>query len=476
MFYFITLTAQSLNINGENNAKFVHRTAKDSLNNYFENELKFRIDRGIFSFGMSFLADLPKYEDTAPQKELRSDKLSTGWKDLFVQLYYDDFRMRVGTLEESFGVGLILRSWNNPEINKDKRLEGAQVHYQYQDLRVKGIYGKLKEDIKEDAISSNDLVSSFDAEYKIFSFLKIGATAMEYKQDRSIVIDKEYTFMNIYGGRFGIASDLFDLDVEFAEMKTFHGIPKSEFGHALYTFGNAYLGPVALGIGYKYYDNFNNNPMSDLPTLNHFDELLYSFEPEVKIEEGIQGEIRYKYDLKHEIAINYAESWDKGFNVRHSNLFTEHIWHNNAINISSSYEHLEKKSEFTGSWEKENIPTVSIELLSTNIPWTIKTKWTFNETKINEIEKSYNKPYLQIDSHLFGMLKYSIFGQYQFVGRDDISKNKLYLGAELVTNIARHTEAKLFVGKEQGGKVCRNGVCKDQAPFEGVILSLNTRF
>ena len=59
ILFTTAIFAQNINISGENTATFIHRTAKDSLNHYFENELKFRLDRGIFSFGMSFIAELP---------------------------------------------------------------------------------------------------------------------------------------------------------------------------------------------------------------------------------------------------------------------------------------------------------------------------------------------------------------------------------------------------------------------------------
>ena len=477
MVVSLSLAAQNINITGENTATYIYRTAKDSLNNYLENELKFRVDRGVFSFGMSFLAELPKYDDTAPVSELHSDNLKTSWKDLFVQLNYDDFRLKAGTIDEAYGVGLILRSWNNPDLDQDKRLDGALAHYNYKNLRLKGLYGKMKEDIRAEAISQNDLVTAIDSEYKVFPFLAIGASAVEYKQERSLIPTRDYTYLNIYGGRFALTTDYFDLESEYAEHKTFHGLPSEVYGNALYSYANGYLGSWSLGAGYKRYDNFDRYPLSDLPTLNHYDELLYSYATGyIKTEEGLFGEIRYNHNLQHEILVNYGESWDDKYDVRLANIFAEYKWHLDAVSITTDFEHLEKRNNYIYSWEKEVIPTISIDFLELPVPLTVKAKWSFKEENIYETEKSYNKPYLQIDSRLFGILKYAIFAEYQFVGMDDISNNKVYLGAELVTNIASHTEAKLFAGQEKGGKVCRNGICKDQAPFEGIKFSLNTRF
>jgi hypothetical protein len=47
---------------------------------------------------------------------------------------------------------------------------------------------------------------------------------------------------------------------------------------------------------------------------------------------------------------------------------------------------------------------------------------------------------------------------------------------ELKYPIFNHSDLILFGGKEAGGKVCRNGVCRYVAPFEGLKVELNTRF
>ncbi len=58
----------------------------------------------------------------------------------------------------------------------------------------------------------------------------------------------------------------------------------------------------------------------------------------------------------------------------------------------------------------------------------------------------------------------------------DIGKNPLWLGAEISAEIFDDSLVRLFVGKEKGGKVCRNGVCKYRSQFDGVRLELSTSF
>ena len=37
-------------------------------------------------------------------------------------------------------------------------------------------------------------------------------------------------------------------------------------------------------------------------------------------------------------------------------------------------------------------------------------------------------------------------------------------------------DLRIFGGKEKGGKVCRNGICRYQSEFEGVRVEITTSF
>ncbi|MCK9333203.1 MAG: hypothetical protein M0Q19_08505, partial [Candidatus Cloacimonetes bacterium] len=59
---------------------------------------------------------------------------------------------------------------------------------------------------------------------------------------------------------------------------------------------------------------------------------------------------------------------------------------------------------------------------------------------------------------------------------DSIMKSTYNPNIELKYPLFSHSDLVVFAGKEQGGKVCRNGVCKFVAPFEGIRAELSTRF
>ncbi|MCD8479340.1 MAG: hypothetical protein LRZ88_03300 [Candidatus Cloacimonetes bacterium] len=57
-----------------------------------------------------------------------------------------------------------------------------------------------------------------------------------------------------------------------------------------------------------------------------------------------------------------------------------------------------------------------------------------------------------------------------------ISQSRYMPNIEAKYPLFSHSEILIFAGKEAGGKVCRNGVCRFVAPFEGVKAEFTTRF
>ena len=501
MFILISaaLQAQSnINISGENNAIYTHRTEKNTFSNHFENEFKLRLDNRIFSFGMTFNAELPKFDKVTPDHMEKTEKINAKWVDRYAQLTFDNFWIKAGTIEEAFGSGIVLRAWNDKENDNDRRLEGAQTSFMIDKFRFSGVYGLLKEYQKNFVLHEKDLVIGGDIDYKPFPYLNVGVSAVEYKQERKDFWGNFdfYTHFNVYGGRLGLLYNFFDIKAEYAEIRRFHLIPDSSVGSAIYSIGNVYLGPVTLSGGYKRYSRFHyyeseeyivyEYALADMPTLNHYDQLLSTWAP-TDFEEGLMGEIRYIPNFDNEFLLNYSESWDKNDYVYFKNLYTEYKrnFKNFAVNVDFEYMNINVEIHYpeldfsSESDDTEIKPSVSIDFYSFSIPFGLSMSWSYNEEYLKsygEYTRYYNKPRVQIESRVHEKLSVAVFAENEFEKYTDIAKSKLYVGTEIVTSISSHTDVRLFVGKEQGGKVCRNGTCLTQPPFEGVRLSLNTRF
>jgi len=487
-----TVMAQTnATISGENSATYIYRTAKDSLNHYFEDELSFRVDQGIFTFGMTFIAELPKYNQFQAIQELNptGSQLSTGWKERYAQLTYDDFRVKAGTIEETFGAGIVLRAWNDEDNYKDKRLEGAQVSYFGElwddgNVRVSGVYGALPNEILDEQIYANDLIIGGDVELKPLEWVKIGSSMLQYKQKNMFAdpIGSSFIHHEISASRLELMFDMFDVKGEYAEKVETHAeyagnatLLKKPRGSAIYANANAYFDILSVNAGYKRYDQYNF-AVSDMPTLNHYDELLSSYADNVKREEGFQGEITHTPDMNSEITINYAESWNQSYSARHSNAFVTYKREFASLATTFEYEHVEKFDKARREWIKELRPSVLVDFTELPRPISVKAMWVIEEIELAKNTTKHHKPYLQVDSKVLDNLSVSLSAEYPFDDFEDISKNKVFIAGELVTTISKHTDLKLFAGKEKGGKVCRNGTCQVLAPFEGVKLSLVSKF
>jgi hypothetical protein len=470
-----THAQSNISIAGENSASYIYRTAKDSLNSYFENELNFRVDNKNFTFGMTFLAQLPRYDQFNATEELSQGQIHYEWVDRYIQLNFDDLKLTAGTLEESFGYGMTLRSWNDRDLVQDKRLEGASFVYSTDAIKVTGVYGALKNDVFEADISKNDLFLGADVDFKAYDFIRLGASLGQYKQKNPIWGRTDYIHKNVHGGRINLLFDRFDVSSEYAELVPTHNAPDYlSSGTAFFARANTYFDQFTISGGYKRYNRYDYQ-LSDLPTLNHYDELLLSF-ADVDFEEGLQGEIRWMPNFDNEILISYAESWDRSYTARHANFFTEYKRSFESFSTTLDYEHLERIDKNKDIWEQELRPAISMDFYELARPLMVKFMWGLYAEKLRETKTSYHRPYIQIDTIPIENVSVSISAEYQFADWDEFGKNSIYLGVEIVTSISNHSEVKLFAGKEKGGKVCRNGVCMFQSPFEGVRLTLNTRF
>jgi len=88
LFASLLMAQNTLQINGLNEAKFVYRTAADSLDAYFSDEFGFNLGYRNFNFGMKFISHLPKYpvEQAELLPELDSSRLGVEWKELYARL------------------------------------------------------------------------------------------------------------------------------------------------------------------------------------------------------------------------------------------------------------------------------------------------------------------------------------------------------------------------------------------------------
>ena len=452
-------------VTGLNEASYVYKNAVDSLKNYFSDEFSFRLTYKNFTFGMKFIADLPRYDDYAAMSGLTSQSVSYTWDERFLEYKVDNFSIRAGNFEQVFGSGIALRAYRDRDFDIDTRLNGFSSEIFPKSFQMKALYASLP---NEDNDTKNDVVAGLDAQKNIFDALKLGASFVNIREWQA---GDNYLDRKVFAARTNIDASLFDLNAEYGYMDQSEGI--SKIGHALYVNLNTYFNIVSFTVAYNNYLNFDSR-MNDLPILNHSNEPMYD-SPIGKDQQGAMGEVMFMPDDFNEFVVNYAEEWNNAWTIRQSDLWVEAIHYFDTSTLTASFSHLERKDEEVDHWEKEVAPTLMYDFMIGETPLSIKAEYQYYDKHYQQEKSHHWEPLVQIDTNIFDF-DFSIIAECSYEKIKDIGKNPPWLGAEISKEVFENTTMRLFVGKEKGGKICRNGICKYRNQFEGLRLELITTF
>ena len=465
------LSAQNvLFVNGSNEAKFIYRTVEDSLHTYFNDTFGFNLAYRNFSFGMKFIAELPKYstEQTELLDELDSNRLELGWQELYASYEKDACKIYAGITEESFGNGIVFRSYKDLEFDIDNRLESFL--FSYNDVfKLKAIYGA----IENPAINGKyDLAYGTDLQSPNFQGISLGASAMAF---RNLLTTNIYNQRTVFAGRLNYATEYIDLQAETAVSKLYHqpGIDTKN-GKAIYVNGSYYFGPVTLGGAYKQYDKFQYR-LNDLPTANYHNETLSDASATGEDEIGWQvfGTVSFTDGL--DFTADYAEAFNSDKIKKMNDAFFALEYSGNSFSLLTSYSHIEKVDDLNNTWQQDLIPALQTNFTWLKIPVQIQAEYKKVSKQRQEAESEHYEPKLQTD-FTFKKLSLSLCAQSNWEEISEIFDSPYWASAQIKLPLFEHSDIILFGGKEAGGKVCRNGVCRYVAPFEGLRVELNTRF
>ncbi|GAB1468575.1 hypothetical protein MASR2M64_13100 [Candidatus Cloacimonadota bacterium] len=469
LFATLLLAQNTLSINGLNEAQFVYRTAPDSLNAYFKDSFAFSLAYRNFNFGMKFIADLPKYSTTQSElvDELSPNNLELGWKELYASYSKDAFSIHAGTTEESFGNGLTFRSYKDIEFDEDHRIDGFV--FKYDDAyAVKALYGAIE---SPDNNGKYDLAYGADFLSPIAYGLRLGASALSYRTLGANV----YNQRDVFAGRMQLAWSNLQAYAEYANSETYRqvGLPTS-FGSAIYANADYNLGVLQLGAAYKKYDDFQYR-LHDLAAANYHTETLSDALATGLDEEGWQARGTLSISQCLSYYLDYAEAWDSPKSKQMNDLYTSLDWVKDSTTLGIAYSQVEKVDDANRYWQKESTPALSFGLPFFGVPVTVKAEFKISEKQIYAVTSKHYEPKIQKDLSL-GKLAISLGVQSNWSDFDAIMDSRYWAFMEAKYPLASHSDLVIFGGKEAGGKVCRNGVCRYVSAFEGVKVELSTRF
>ncbi len=460
--FFLALSPlfSQISISGVNEAQFIKLYTEKAHSNYFHNETNLLFNYRNIDFGLSFYANYPKYDRFESPEDLDSKDISYSWDELYVRANLPHLDLRAGSFTEYFGNGLLLRSFRDKNLNIDKRLNGLNTKVFNDVFSLKGFYASILDE-------NYNTVGGLDLSSNVLTNLNLGLSFLSTQERR---IDGKYRSRIAGSARMTYFNDFLDLEGEYAGSKIYRN-PAIIKGDAIYGLVNSYLGSFTVTTGYKKYRKMNHF-LNDLPTLNASDEpLSEKFEPGYD-EEGIMGALKYSVSYHTELYLNYSEAWSSDFKVRQSDLLITAKKEFDDLIITAEYGQIELLDKDWNLWEKSMTPAISFDFPLSVIATHLRTQYQKREKSYADI---LHNPLLQSDFS-YGGYGISILSETEFKSFSEMDKSKYWLGIEVKADIFSHSNFKLFVGSEKGGKICRNGVCYYTAPFDGIRAELTTRF
>jgi hypothetical protein len=468
---WIGLQAAELQINGLNELNYTYRTAEDSLHTFFDDQFSFAAEYGDFTFGMKFIMNLPKYNKYESNfvQELDPNKLSTKWDERYVEYEKEHLFLHGGTFEETFGSGMTFRSFKDLDFDIDTRLEGMQVKVNYPKMKLKSLYGAWRSE-KDNVNSANNIAYGGEVEYTLSPGISVAGNGIGM---RVIEPTNIYSEQDIWGGRVSMNFTKMDGSVEAASSIKYHLDTPNRNGYGLYANSNIYMEPVNFSFAYRKYNKFDYI-LHDLPMVNYHNEPLTDATAGLD-EEGAMGEIRYNHGEDNSIQVNYAEAWSSDQVARMNDFYGEFDQKFKTWQMTAEYSHLEKSEKEIQHWSKDLTPAMTFDFNVAGNPAHIRTEYEYIEKQNQQTTVFHYEPLLQTDYHIkqFGI---SIITETEIKEINEISKSRYWINGEFRTTLFENTDLLFFAGKQKGGKVCRNGSCKYVSPFNGIRLSLSTRF
>ncbi|MDO9576601.1 MAG: DUF6029 family protein [Candidatus Cloacimonadales bacterium] len=480
------LLLADFSFSGVNEFKYIYANRILEQRSYFSDKLQFQMQFNQFRAGIKYDFYRPRFDKFA----LLTEKNENYFDEYYLQYESDHWFAQAGTFSAVIGTGMVLHNFYDEDFENDSRLIGGYLNPVYDKWQLQ-LFGGLMESDDPNLKDEYDQVGAFDSKIYLTDELSFGGSYVMHRE-RLYNEDSDFNDRRVYAGKLNYSSSFFDLKAEYAASKDDDDLE----GTAIYSNITSYLGKITLIGAYKNYENFNVR-ISDLPVANHSGQQLeHSWDPG-RDEEGLMGEVRYLPNYENEFVINYAGGWNSNFKVKQSDFYSEYKHDFESWSIKAEYAALEQlNKENANSWYKEITPNLTFDFMLKDNPILVKTEYQYKEEDKLSGSQSHFEPRLQTDI-AFGNYSFSLTVENQ-LGKSDAPEDgddgEYWIGGEMAITISsefnliggitgkiissflQNSDIRIFAGKEKGGIVCRNGVCKNQAEFEGVRLNITTTF
>lgn len=450
---------------------------------------EFRAELGIGQrFGIGFIAEFnqPKRDMFGADDEYFNDITRKYFR------YHDKvFNAYVGDYQKTVGRGLLFRSYENEELDEDNIVEGAMVDADVFDLgEVTGFYGENR----REGYDYDDRVRGLAADFRPIRYFSVMAGIVRCSMEDALGNPVD-TQLNGFGG--GFYWDYADFYAEYADRNGWDvNVNQNQDGRGYYLNGNVYLPwrNVAVGLQYKDYDHLFY-PYSSPPTATHSGRSIN----EGVNEKGYMVSVSTRPVRRFKAEGGYAALDSRPVtigNLRNERAITEYYFAARYdfpkpdLIVEGGYTYWDQHDRLVGPGGSE-----SGELRK----WpSVKVTYAFLDdlSAFGEFEyevKTGHRPgpeddttYKRFDA---GLSYRSLTGftlRYEDSGKleredwgslpNQYRDADRWVWCEGYLNILGAHTLTVGYGGQRGGFVCSGGVCKQEAPFKGLRITLTSSF
>ncbi len=420
---------------------------------------------------------------------------SEGITHRFAELQLDDTRLRVGTFTKLFGRGLVFRSFENRDLRVDTNLDGLLLEQEGGWWRGSLLSGRVESGQFETADRDRaDRFSGADAEVN-YGLLTLGGSFL------TIESPEDDARPEVHGLRASLFDGDFSLDWEGARL--LHDDPDDDTNGAGHVLEASYLvGPFGFYAAYKHYRNVavfaeGGKLMSQPPVLIHDQRAtLLNRHPHQLDPNNEKGSLldlsvstplgefllsrAETRQLDDELGLNaYEESfveWDRGefgpFESAHMIVDFQQV----------PFQHLDQFGDLHWVWDYFVTTGIDLRLPLPVADGHLIGIWEHQHKSADHVG-DYDDDLLVLEYEHANGLSLSLMAEYvgwsrvqQLIEDPSSDDRSLWKGLQVAAPIGDRHNIRLFLGGRRQGYICIGGVCRYEPAFDGVELSLNSRF
>lgn len=446
----------------------------------------------------------------------------------FIEYKEDNLKLRIGNSSELYGRGLVLNLFENRGLAFDTWVDGIKASYKMGNLRTSLIAGTIE---FTDSISlyrtEKYKIRGGNIEYKAFKSVNLGFSFIS-SEGGIPQFDQSLTTVNAELPEFylDLTQGPFSLFLNWAQKWTnASSLNLSSKGSGIYSALSYADGSLGITLEYKNYrfdqqdpflrDDetrttkflpFQNPPIvmyehsytllsRALHQVDFNDEIGFQIDANYAVNEDVNISFNFSLSSRHNKfkydnntfsfsriarSDNYLPSSKKEYSP-FTEIFIEgeyYINNNTAIRIGLANREKTLYNEFIGLAGSHTIKSIVIPFqmeYQFNKNYSALFQYEFENVNdnFNEGEEDFNNQFISGTLSLYS--KASISFRYEFTNNNfDLSNRKDWFVGEIGYRISGANLVSVSYGRERGGQICSNGVCRYLLPFKGLRFTLQT--